>query len=74
MDRIFKILLIIACICILFRKHEWAQTVLMYDAKIIDFILSMSFIILIIYGIFTGNVKMLLIGGIGILVLRKVRP
>lgn len=73
MGRIIKILLIIACICILFRKHEWAQTVLMYDAKIIDFIISMSFIMLIIYAIFTGNAKLLLIGGIGILIWRKVR-
>lgn len=73
MGRIMKILLIIACICILFRKQEWVQTVLMYDVKIIDFIMSVSFIILIIYGIFTGNAKLLLIGGIGILILRKVR-
>lgn len=73
MGRIMKILLIIACICILFRNQEWAQTVLMYDAKIIDFIISISLIIIIIYGIFTGNAKLLLIGGIGILIWRKVR-
>ena len=73
MGRIMKILLIIAGICILFRKQEWAQTVLMYDAKIIDFIISTSLIILIIYGIFTCNAKLLLIGGIGMLIWRKVR-